>query len=137
MVKKVLGIILTFVSIVSIGQLLKIETENLRSSKGNSFSTNVESDLSELRLSKRLPSGWDSIKTVTFLPADSEQKPYLANIRSLFPINKDGALELIIDVVEIDEEEQKSIILQMSLIDLNSRNKIWELGRTYRLNGIY
>lgn len=138
MIKKILGLTFTVLSATILYGIINPESlPVLESKKGKSFYNNVEGDLDKLRFDKRLPSGWDLIKNVSFEPKESEKKPYMNNIRSLFPINSEGRLELVIEVVELDEKDLKSVIFQMSLFDINSKNKIWELGRTYQLNGNY
>ncbi|MBX2988822.1 MAG: hypothetical protein KF802_13105 [Bdellovibrionaceae bacterium] len=93
----------------------------------------ISEDLSQNDQQGLLPKEWRSIHSVNY-SFENERQKQLLNINNIrIPKNPQGQYQLDVDVIDVPDEENPSIILQMSLSDLKSKNKIWELGRFYSL----
>lgn len=96
----------------------------------------IEDDFAGLAKSKELPSEWNSIAQAKILMNSQLAKTLLG--KELPHINqvKEGTAELEFEVMDLPDEENPGIIIQASLFDIKSKNKIYEIGRTYTMNDL-
>lgn len=92
----------------------------------------VVQDLKKLRNQGHLPAEWASLKKISYF---FESKEIEKKILYKLPIqaHETGRYLLELEFFEAPDESEPKLILQMSLVDLETNNKAWELGRTYSL----
>lgn len=125
-------------ALYSVGELPSFPTKPGKAEKpkfeDKSFSAFVSRDLQELRDQGQLPKEWAEIQHVAYEINTPFQKELLGDrkIQSI-PESPGGRYKLEIQFVDVPDEENPAIILQLSMIEMESGNKVWELGRTYDL----
>jgi hypothetical protein len=93
-----------------------------------------QKDIVQLKESKKLPEGWNSLRLVEYTPLDQETTKWIENKKPDFDLNAEGQFKLEILLDHFEDEEGKAALIEYHLIDLNSGNKVWELGRTVKIN---
>jgi hypothetical protein len=96
----------------------------------------IDDDFADLRRSGQLPKAWDSIATVEMRMNSTLAKTLLGKNRPTFHRVKDGASFLELEVMDLPDDENPGIIIQASLFDIKSKNKVFEIGRTYTMNDL-
>lgn len=91
-------------------------------------------DVQDLEASKRLPKPWFEVKNLEVVGGTPETKEWLSRIKVPLKINPDGGHHLDVLVVAWEEEGKRGALVQYNLVDLKTRNNIWELGRTFILS---
>lgn len=91
----------------------------------------VSEDLKSTQKKGQLPIIWNSIKLVTTHFSSESQKELMKDQNFEIPRNLNGEYELEIDFIDIPDEKTPGLILQFSLIEVKSKNKKWEMGKTY------
>jgi hypothetical protein len=94
----------------------------------------IDEDLLTLRKNGNLPKAWDSIATVEYRNGSELARALLGRAKPGIQRIKEGTHYLEVEVLDLPDEKDPGIILQMSLFDIKSKNKIFELGRTYTMN---
>ena len=99
-----------------------------------------ERDLSRLQGAQALPPQWESLKSLEWNPATPVAQTWLTHMEdlnilppSLPQLSSEGCCHLRLLLIGWDDEVQAGAIIQYSLIDLDSGNLLWELGRTFVL----
>lgn len=93
----------------------------------------IDKDFHQLGLDKQLPEAWMNIKTVEYKMGSFLAKSLLGELRPHFPQKQDGNGHLEVEVLDLPDESNPGFILQVSLFDLKSKNKIFEVGRSYTM----
>lgn len=93
----------------------------------------IENDFLELTELGKLPPEWSQITNVEFRRVSNFTLLLLGRSRPYFSINKSGSKVLEIDFIDIYDNQNPGLIIQASLFDLDSKNKIFEIGRTYSI----
>lgn len=95
----------------------------------------INDDFSELSATQQLPKEWNSIATVEYKMGSELAKALLGKTRRpTFQRIKEGTAYLEMEIMDLPDEENPGIIIQASLFDIKSKNKIFEVGRTYSMN---
>lgn len=95
----------------------------------------INDDFSELAATNQLPKAWSSISTVEYKMGSELAKALLGKTRKpTFQRIKEGTAYLEMEIMDLPDEENPGIIIQASLFDIKSKNKIFEIGRTYTMN---
>lgn len=102
-------------------------------SKPLSFSAFVSEDLMHMRQKKMLPAAWGSIQYVAYNFNSDYQQALINNEKIKITESPSGRYRLEIEFIDVPDDEHPALILQYSLFELASNNKIWELGKTYPL----
>jgi hypothetical protein len=133
--KRILKIIFVLLGLSSLAFIIFQETVCL-DTPGKIFSKKFEADVDFMLQNGHLPKVWNSIREVKFVATSKSAATWLAESKPTIAIIKDG--KYILEYVLIDDsepEKQDTIALvQMSLIEVDSGNKIWELARIYSLD---
>lgn len=95
------------------------------------FSKMIENDFKSLASEQQLPPQWKSIDKVEFRMNSTLAKALLGELRPLFAHTENGLSILELEVMDLPDEENPGIIIQASLFDIKTKNKIFEIGRTY------
>jgi hypothetical protein len=97
----------------------------------------IHADFEALKKAKRIPPEIQSLKEIFF--SDHRLKKTEINWEALskldFPKKKEGSYELQIEAFDAADETNKDnalSIFQFSLFDKTSKNKIWEISRTFQ-----
>lgn len=99
------------------------------------FERQWASDISLLEESGKLPSAWFDVKEVEVVGGTPETKSWLRRVHIPVSVkNQEGHHKLETLVVLWEEEGKRGVLTQYNLVDLESGNTIWELGRTLILN---
>lgn len=103
---------------------------------GKIFAKKFETDMEYLHQNGHLPKMWDELKEVKFVSPSKSSKAWLEQAEPKITTIPEGKYTL--EYVLIDDSEpqtQKTIALvQMSIFEIASGNKIWELARVYSLH---
>lgn len=111
------------------------EEYRLRTDKSDEspFARTISTDLLKLMKENQIPKAWSKIKTVRYnFNSESSKKLLMNTGLSIVKKNKKGSFHLEIEFIEVPDDKEPTVILQFSLFNLKSKNKIWELGRTYQ-----
>lgn len=102
--------------------------------KNLSFSEFVSNDLLSLKSEGHLPKEWDEIQHVSYLMHSAFQRELIGkNKIAAIPETPAGRYKMEIEFIDVPDDENPGLILQMSMMDVQTNNKVWELGRTYPL----
>lgn len=94
----------------------------------------INDDFQSLQESGQLPAQWSSIATVEVRMASELAKAILGKQRPNIQRVKEGKAFLELQFMDLPDEENPGVIIQASLFDIKSKNKIFEIGRTYTMN---
>lgn len=96
----------------------------------------IHNDFQSLTKSKQLPEEWNSIATTEVKLKSDLARIILGKARPSFLEKKEGKFHLEVEVVDLPDNENPGLIIQASLFDIRSKNKIFEIGRTYTMNDL-
>lgn len=137
-IKKLLSVIFLISALTAFGyfgkevfKLIKIH----RGSEADRLAVLWERDLNMLIEQKKLHPAWPKIREVVLIGATKKARNWLKEIGSPVKINPKGNHRLEVLLLNWEDKGREGAIVQYNLIDLESRNMIWELGRTYVLKG--
>jgi hypothetical protein len=103
---------------------------------GKIFAKKFETDIEFMQQIGHLPQMWTSLKEVKFVTTSKGAENWLSQARPQISTTPDG--KYILEYVLIDDsepEKQKTVaMVQMSIMEAESGNKIWELARVYSLD---
>lgn len=89
-------------------------------------------DVAQLEASPKLPKPWFDVAEVEVFGGTPESKGWLRQIH--IPVEaknpKSGKYKLEVLVVPWDEDGKSGVMVQYNLVELKSKNMIYELGRT-------
>jgi hypothetical protein len=96
----------------------------------------IGDDFANLEKEGHLHKGWQSIATLEVRMNSKLAKAILG--KTSFPIQriKDGKNLLELDFLDLEDDENPGVIIQASLFDIKSKNKIYEIGRTYLMSDL-
>lgn len=94
----------------------------------------INDDFQVLAQEGQLPPEWNSIATVEIRMNSELARAILGKQRPNIQRVKDGKNYLELEVMDLPDEENPGVIIQASLFDIKSKNKIFEIGRTYTMN---
>lgn len=141
MIYKILGILiigvaglLAFFTFSGEGAIfLKNQAPCLQLTPGQQFAKMINEDFRELARSQQLPADWNSIATVEVRMNSQLANALLGKERPSIQRIKEGANYLELEFMDIPDEENPGVIIQASLFNIKSKNKIFEIGRTYSM----
>lgn len=96
----------------------------------------IEKDFYNLKAKNELPAEWNSISTVEIKMGSTLASALLGKVRPNFRTAKEGSAHLEVEIMDLPDESNPGIIIQASLFDSKSKNKIYEIGRTYTMNDL-
>lgn len=96
----------------------------------------INDDFQELANTQQLPPEWSSIATVEIRMNSELAKALLGKQRPSIQRVREGKAFLELEVMDLPDEENPGLIVQASLFDIKSKNKIFEIGRTYTMNDL-
>jgi hypothetical protein len=94
----------------------------------------IADDFEQLEKNGQLPKQWKEIATIEYNMHSTLASALLGSERPRLQRIKDGKYFLEVEVIDMPDEVNPGIILQTSLFDIKSKNKIYEIGRTYTMN---
>lgn len=94
----------------------------------------INDDFQVLAQEGQLPPEWNSVATVEIRMNSELARAILGKQRPNIQRVKDGKNYLELEVMDLPDEENPGVIIQASLFDIKSKNKIFEIGRTYTMN---
>ena len=96
--------------------------------------TQWTADIQQLEASKKLPKAWFDVRDVEVYPGTLETKNWLQHIQVPLHRKTDGHYKLKVLVIAWEENGIRGTLVQYDLMDLKTKNNIWELSRTYILS---
>ena len=94
----------------------------------------INDDFTDLKATNQLPEAWNSISTVEYKMGSELAKALLGkHHKPEFQRLKEGTAYLEMEIMDLPDDENPGIIVQASLFDIKSKNKIFEIGRTYTM----
>lgn len=94
----------------------------------------IKNDFDHLLKNKELPAEWSQISSINFQMNSTLAKALLGKHRPRFKQIQNGAYFMEIEVMDLPDDNDPGIILQISLFEIKSQNKVFEIGRTYTMN---
>ncbi|UYL09947.1 hypothetical protein B9G69_005075 [Bdellovibrio sp. SKB1291214] len=94
----------------------------------------INDDIDNLKREGQLPQQWNSIATIEYKVRSELARTLLGSEKLTLQRVKEGAFFLEVEVLDMPDEIDPGIILQMSLKDIKTKNKIFEIGRTYLMS---
>jgi hypothetical protein len=103
---------------------------------GNVFSKKFEADIRFMHQSGHLPKMWDHLKEVKFVATSKGAEIWLEQAKPKIATSENGQYLLEFVLIDDSEPAKKTTValVQMSIIDIKSGNKLWELARYYSLD---
>ena len=101
------------------------------------FQQSWAEDIQLLEGSGKLPKEWKSIRSIKVEAANPPATDWSATALPPVQITSDGKYRLDVFVIHWLEGFRYGVVIQYNLIDLQTQNKIWELGRTLKLGIVY
>ncbi|WII71377.1 hypothetical protein QJS83_12980 [Bdellovibrio sp. 22V] len=96
----------------------------------------INDDFQSLSQQGELPAQWNSIATVEIRMNSELARAILGKERPQIQRVKEGTSYLELEFMDLPDEENPGVIIQASLFDIKSKNKIFEIGRTYTMNDL-
>lgn len=96
----------------------------------------VNNDFQTLLKNGELPEEWKQIATIQARMSSSLAKALMGKKRPHFERVKDGTTYLELEFMDLPDETNPGVIIQASLFDIKSQNKIFEIGRTYTMEDL-
>lgn len=87
-------------------------------------------DLEKLMINKKLPLEFGQIEKIEYIPLTEDTKHLLEKIRAPIKTNPKGKFTLQITLDDWKDEKGHGYLIQYNLMDSQTKNNIWELGRT-------
>jgi len=94
-------------------------------------------DMKMLKGSKHLHPGLKQIKEVEAFGGSDEAKKWLPDLTMPWKKLEKGKYKLEVLLLEFNDNNQDHAVIQMNLVELESKNMVWELGRTYKLESYF
>lgn len=94
-----------------------------------------QEDLVNLTHAHKLPHGWTSIRDVVVYSGTEKAKAWAKDIKIPVIKNPSGSYRLEVLLLSWEDGATTGAIVQYNLIELKSGEMVWELGRTYILDG--
>lgn len=96
----------------------------------------IDDDFKSLEKANQLPAQWKSIATIEYRIGSDLARALLGKAKPGIQRVQNGTSYLEVEVLDLPDENNPGIILQSSLFDIKSKNKIFEIGRTYTMNDL-
>lgn len=94
----------------------------------------INEDINDLQHQGNLPKEWNGIATIEYKVRSDLARTLLGSEKLALQRVKEGNYYLEVEVLDMPDEKDPGIILQMSLKEIKSKNKIFEIGRTYLMS---
>lgn len=127
-----------FLILVGVGVLIHFGPAHFQfefGSKSERLQILWEQDLEKLKAANLLPEAWSDIREIELNPTTDNAKLWMKNVQVPILLKSNGQHRLEILGVSWEEGHSSGLILQYNLVDLKTNNMIWELGRTFTLEG--
>ncbi|HEX7675893.1 MAG TPA: hypothetical protein VF412_17075 [Bdellovibrio sp.] len=96
----------------------------------------IDDDFQNLVRERQLPQAWANISTVEYRNSSELARAILGKLRPNIKRIQNGTTFLEVEILDMPDEVNPGIILQASLFDIKSKNKIFEIGRTYTMDDL-
>lgn len=96
----------------------------------------INEDFNQLDREHQLPKQWNSIATVEYKMGSGLARAILGKRRPQVQRIQEGTAFLEMEIMDLPDESNPGIIIQASLFDIKSKNKIFEIGRTYLMSDL-
>lgn len=137
--QKKIGVVLTFVSLASILWILyvQLKVDFWMKPPPEKLAAVWAEDIANLQKSKTLPKEWAEIREVIVKTDNSPLHEWTARLKPPIQTNPKGRFRLEIFFVLLLEDNRYGTVAEYDLVELSGQNKVWELGRTYKLGILY
>lgn len=127
-----------FFALLGIGCVLFIVYQQsiVLSTPGEIFAKKFEADIEYLQQTGYLPKTWSNLKEVKFVSTSKGSESWLTQAKPYIVTIPDGKYSLEYVLIDDSEPEKQLTValVQMSMFEVESGNKIWELTRIYSLD---
>lgn len=96
----------------------------------------INDDFATLTAEGQLPPEWNNIATIEIRMNSTLARTILGKERPHIQRVQEGANYLELEIMDLPDDENPGVIIQASLFDIKSKNKIFEIGRTYTMNDL-
>lgn len=94
----------------------------------------VTQDFVNLFKQNKLPPQFWDLNKIEFLYHDPELQKLVPPTSLPFRTKNDGKFKLEVETFSAPDENKKIIVLQLNVLDLKSKNKVYELSRNYEVD---
>lgn len=94
-----------------------------------------EQDLKKLAQENKLPPFWSEIKSYEVFGGTELAKDWAKKITPPIKLNPKGKYQLEILLLSFKEEDRLGAVIQYDAVEIESKNLVWEIGRTFLLKG--
>lgn len=94
----------------------------------------IHRDFKNLEADNNLPKEWTSLARVEFNMNSNLAKAMLGKERPHFKLSQNGSYYLEVELIDVPDDDNPGLILQTSLFELKTKNKVFEIGRTYNMS---
>ncbi|WP_373999019.1 hypothetical protein [Bdellovibrio bacteriovorus] len=122
--------------LLGVGKKEKKEQACVQLTPAQQLAQMINDDFHALAQAQQLPAQWNSIATVEIRMNSELAKAILGKQRPNIQRVKEGTAFLEMEFMDLPDEENPGIIIQASLFDIKSKNKIFEVGRTYTMDNL-
>lgn len=126
-------IIFLGLTLISIGFFFSPQILFHLKSPNEKLSQLVVEDLQTLHRDGHLPKSWKEIRSISVKDDSKEKQNWLTKFYFPFTYNPTGLYHLEMQVLPWADEVQKGIVINYYLIHLESKNTVWEFGRTFAI----
>ena len=146
MITKVIGILI-MIAAVSIalltlkgedGFFCKQQKSCVQLTPAQQLSQLIERDFEQLVKDKSLPQQWSTIRSTEVRMNSQLAKTLLGKTLPEVPAHKvaEGDHYLELEIVDLPDDENPGLIVQASLFNIKTKNKIYEIGRSYTMKDL-
>lgn len=128
--------LLAFLTFKEEGNLKGLKSSCIQLTPAQQFSQLINEDFEELAKSQQLPPDWKSIATIEIHMNSQLANALLGKERPKIQRVKNGSSYLELEFMDIPDDKNPGVIVQASLFNIKSKNKIFEIGRSYTMNDL-
>jgi hypothetical protein len=105
--------------------------------KNNGLAFKFQEDIQELRKNGFISNNWDEIQKIDIKGAEENiYENHIKLIAESIKINTNGKYSLELQPIpSSDDQDLPKLIVQMSLFEISTSNKVWEISRQYKIDG--
>lgn len=94
-------------------------------------------DVSNLKKLNKLPKLFSDIGEIELISEDARTGEWVDKVKIPFKKKEGGSHRLTISVLQWIENHQYGVVMEFSIFEIKTDNKVYELGRTYQVGFIW
>ena len=127
---RIFGLVVILFGAVIVSALYNDIVPFITNDKNGMFYALWKQDVEKLIVAKKIPKEFGEIEKIEYLPLTDNTKELLKKVRAPIRINPKGKFTLQITLDDWKDDKGHGYLIQYNLVDSQTKNNIWELGRT-------